>query len=612
MDIYYKSDFTLIEAFLDENGVAIDMTAIDFKIDYYTLSNIKYTASKTGAVYVNCEAGSTTNQLNVFFAKHGMPAGKLQREITLYVTNPDFSPNQKVITNPVSDIILVAKGGDSATASASVVYPAIVVPPTYYDIKDLTDSTGLRASWTAKIGIEDLQDATTKDAIIDADEFNYLDSANKFSLVKTTWLNIIAKLLAVFNLEYEPKKSTGENYVSDEELEVLQNTSGENTGDETAESIIGKIGTDGQIKSDYLPSYVDDVIEGYYFEASFYSDSEHTELITAEQGKIYVDIPTNFSYRYSGSAYINISNPLDYSTDIETDKASTTKVSAIKTFYDWAVGKFIDLSKLVTTWTATTLDTNIPSEKLVKDSLNLKADITPANGSTSALRALFIARGYYKEKNTYYCVYNANTGYYEMNGLTDLTEAQMADIYINTAVQINIGIGVATSFTCMSYSNIRTSFPRTTMSGYDSTNDINRFRGCDKLEVYKNYQSFGHFSLCCTCMFYGCSKLHTVDFINLTLITNAAYLVGCFTECVKLVTANVKNLKVSFSFKDCPLLSLASLQYLVTNRGNGTTRITITVHPTVWGYLNDAVGHPTWNALLVDAVNNQCINFASA
>jgi hypothetical protein len=27
MDIYYKSDFTLIETFLDNDGVAIDMTA---------------------------------------------------------------------------------------------------------------------------------------------------------------------------------------------------------------------------------------------------------------------------------------------------------------------------------------------------------------------------------------------------------------------------------------------------------------------------------------------------------------------------------------------------------------------------------------------------------
>lgn len=156
---------------------------------------------------------------------------------------------------------------------------------------------------------------------------------------------------------------------------ALDDVSGENTGDETAESIIDKIGTDGQIKSDYLPSYVDDVIEGYYFGAAFYSDSAHTELITAEQGKIYVDIPTNFSYRYSGSAYINISNSLDYSTNIEADKLSTTKVSAIKTLYDWATGKFIALSKLVTTWSATPTHDNIPSEKLVKDSLNLKAEV---------------------------------------------------------------------------------------------------------------------------------------------------------------------------------------------------------------------------------------------
>ena len=46
---------------------------------------------------------------------------------------------------------------------------------------------------------------------------------------------------------------------------------------------------------------------------------------------------------------------LTFSTNIETDKASTTKVSAIKTFYDWAVGKFIDLTKIVTSWNATNI-----------------------------------------------------------------------------------------------------------------------------------------------------------------------------------------------------------------------------------------------------------------
>jgi hypothetical protein len=76
---------------------------------------------------------------------------------------------------------------------------------------------------------------------------------------------------------------------------------------------------------------------------------------------------------------------------LKPTRQARQKISAIKTFYDWAVGKFIDLTKIVTSWNATTLNTNIPSEKLVKDSLNLKADITPANGSTSALRALFVS-----------------------------------------------------------------------------------------------------------------------------------------------------------------------------------------------------------------------------
>ena len=63
-------------------------------------------------------------------------------------------------------------------------------------------------------------------------------------------------------------------------------------------------------------------------------------------------------------------------TTMTGNETSTTALLAAKAIYDWAVGKFIDLTKIVTTWTATTLNTNIPSEKLVKDSLNLKAEIT--------------------------------------------------------------------------------------------------------------------------------------------------------------------------------------------------------------------------------------------
>lgn len=81
----------------------------------------------------------------------------------------------------------------------------------------------------------------------------------------------------------------------------------------------------GKVPASQLPSYVDDVIEGYYSEGAFYEDSVHTTVITAETGKIYVDLTegNNDSYRYSGTAYIKIASPIDYdSTPVE----NSTKV----------------------------------------------------------------------------------------------------------------------------------------------------------------------------------------------------------------------------------------------------------------------------------------------
>jgi hypothetical protein len=55
----------------------------------------------------------------------------------------------------------------------------------------------------------------------------------------------------------------------------------------------------GKIPSDYLPSYVDDVVE-YANLAGFPA--------TGETGKIYVAIDTGFTYRWSGSVYIQINS----------------------------------------------------------------------------------------------------------------------------------------------------------------------------------------------------------------------------------------------------------------------------------------------------------------
>jgi len=74
----------------------------------------------------------------------------------------------------------------------------------------------------------------------------------------------------------------------------------------------------GTVPSSQLPSYVDDVIEGYYSIGVFYSDAGLTTAIVPTTGKIYVDLLQNKSYRWSGSVYVSISNPIS-SIDELTD-----------------------------------------------------------------------------------------------------------------------------------------------------------------------------------------------------------------------------------------------------------------------------------------------------
>lgn len=66
----------------------------------------------------------------------------------------------------------------------------------------------------------------------------------------------------------------------------------------------------GKVPSSQLPSFVDDVLEGYFYNGGFYQDSSHASPVTGEAGKIYIDLVTNKTYRWSGSAFIVISDTL--------------------------------------------------------------------------------------------------------------------------------------------------------------------------------------------------------------------------------------------------------------------------------------------------------------
>ena len=73
---------------------------------------------------------------------------------------------------------------------------------------------------------------------------------------------------------------------------------------------LAELDANGKVPSSQLPSFVDDIIEGYLSGGKFYKESAHTTEITGETGKIYIDLTTNKTYRWSGSAFVVVSETL--------------------------------------------------------------------------------------------------------------------------------------------------------------------------------------------------------------------------------------------------------------------------------------------------------------
>jgi len=75
---------------------------------------------------------------------------------------------------------------------------------------------------------------------------------------------------------------------------------------------VATLDENGHVPSTQLPSYVDDVIEGYVNEdcTKFYEDEAKTKEVTSETGKIYLDLISLRTYRWGGSMFAEISESL--------------------------------------------------------------------------------------------------------------------------------------------------------------------------------------------------------------------------------------------------------------------------------------------------------------
>lgn len=218
--------------------------------------------------------------------------------------------------------------------------------------------------------------------------------------------------------------------------------------------------------------------------------------------------------------------------------------------------------------------------------------------TTQGNRALYVAAG---------AVYNEQTGFYELNGLTDITEEQMRVIYVSCCSNPRVG-SLRERY---SYSRMRTNFRfsdnyGTWISGFSVQNMC---YGCTLLEVFA-VSSDANFLYInnCSRMFLNCSKLKTIRGGIKFDSTTANYAL-MFSGCALLETVKCNGIVANISFSDSPLLSLESLQYLIANAVN-TSAITVTVHADVYAKIQDE-SRADWHALIA-AAQEKNITFATA
>lgn len=205
--------------------------------------------------------------------------------------------------------------------------------------------------------------------------------------------------------------------------------------------------------------------------------------------------------------------------------------------------------------------------------------------------------------------FNDDTGYYEMNGLTDLTENDLFIAWQYPRLSDDGAITCSFSYFHPDRKRrIRTNFPFVTF--FRSANQLKLY-GQVKLEIFTtasivsgNTQPFVINSIDT----YACNSLRKIlGVISVIKATNIS--TSSNEDLTLLEELYLMYVKVNVSiFKNTPFIIYDCIKYLIDNASN-TKAITITVHQTTYGYLTgtieptEQVGGTTeeWQQLVTDA-----------
>ena len=231
---------------------------------------------------------------------------------------------------------------------------------------------------------------------------------------------------------------------------------------------------------------------------------------------------------------------------------------------------------------------------------------------------------------SYGAVYNEETGFYELNGFTDITEEEMWNIYryfnfndmamfvgkypydgLNLKVRTNIPFQ-----STIQNSGSNTAFRIAHRWSYLCV----ILKYVEKIVISRNPEDI---YLCadnyvgCNYLLYSCDSLVEVEGV-IDFSKYEGNLTYVLTTCPKLKSFRLRGVHNNASFRGSPCIDLDTLKYVIENATNSKA-ITITVAPTTYGYLTGTI-QPTpevggtteeWQALVTAAQEKQ-ISFASA
>ena len=208
--------------------------------------------------------------------------------------------------------------------------------------------------------------------------------------------------------------------------------------------------------------------------------------------------------------------------------------------------------------------------------------------TSGTLRDLYISAG---------AVYNEATGFYELNGITDIDEKEMREIYSKYLIDSGTSMG-ASGWLSMGNRTIRTNLPSLTRAGIFNilSNSISSGKCIEVLNIGNGDSN----SVC---------HVGGTEAVAHNLLPKLREVIGTwmyndpkpnkynfgygqpFGKCPLLEEIKISGINKSHTFAESPRLSKASVLHMIANAnppsGAAVGSITITLHPTAYARLKD-------------------------